>query len=184
MKKLKTGLLFARNWLKNPRQCGALFQTSSAFTSKLLQQVDFDKQFIIELGPGLGNITTPLQAQIKHNFACVEIEEKFCKHLHKQLPHVRVVHGSADKLPELLPEFVGKTGCIVSLIPMVSLKPKLRKAILDSCMTMLADDGYLLQGSYYWKPIAVRDDVDIQHMGFVWKNIPPIHIYKYSKRPL
>lgn len=214
---IKDSVRFARGWLKNPLRAGAFCQTSKTFTKRICDLVDFSSEHIVELGAGLGNITSELVARIQNNycsddfdssmqkrcdngfdnddgkvlrnfddssmkcnFNCVEIDEQFYQYLKLKFPNTNIIKGSAENLEMLMPKLVGKVGCIVSLIPMVSLKPVVRQRILRSCMAMLKPGGYLLQGSYYWRPITTNDSVKISHMDFVWWNVPPIHIYKYE----
>lgn len=203
----KEALLFAKGWAKNPLQLGALFQTSQTFAKKLVPHIDWSGEYVLELGAGLGNLTQVIlesdnshtkaqntkpensnsDTQAKNNhqhskFACVEVEQNFVTHLKNKFPHINIQQGSAEFLPELFPHMVGKVRTIVSLIPMVSLPTDLRKAILASCMKMLDKDGFILQGSYYWKPVVKHNDANINRIEFVWKNMPPIHLYKYTHK--
>lgn len=179
---MKESLLFTKEWMKNPLQAGALFQTSNTFAKRICSAVDYSNGYILELGAGLGNITAHLAPKIDPaKFACVEIEQRFYTHLKQKFPNLHIIKGSAENLETLLPEMVGKVRCIVSLIPMVSLKPALRQKILQSCLNMLDEKGFILQGSYYWKPITTHLQAKIEHIDFIWKNMPPIHIYKYTK---
>lgn len=181
--RIKEASIFAQSWAKNPLQLGALFQTSNTFAKKLISHIDWSGEYVLELGAGLGNLTEQILKSTSNpdKFGCIEVEQRFANHLKTKFSNVNVVEGSAEFLPQHFPHMVGKVRTIVSLVPMLSLPKPLCNAIIQSCAQMLDPKGFILQGSYYWKPTVRPTNLKISKVEFVWQNLPPIHLYKYNQ---
>src|SRR5262245_55840283 len=96
-------LLFARNFLKHPKMLGSLIPSSRYLASHLLEQIDFDRaRFIVEYGPGIGNITQELLKRMtpQSKLIVIETNEEFVAFLKANLRDTRlhVVCGSAAEV--------------------------------------------------------------------------------------
>lgn len=187
LKRIRNRIDFLKRWAANPLQVGAIFQTSKVFTNKMLDEVNWDTEYILELGPGLGNLTQEILVRKKDKtvFKAIEIDKVFCKQLKKKFPEEKfpnshIIQGSACDLEKIMPELVGKVHVVVSVLPLMSFKKDFRKKIIDSVQKMLTPNGYLLQGSYHVKPPVLSDDFEVNKLSTVWKNVPPIRVYKYD----
>lgn len=178
---------FLKQWIRNPRQVGALCQTSGTFVSRIVDEIDWSG-YVIELGPGLGNVTVGINDAINckmltttDKFAAVEIDSVFCKNLRVRFPTLNITEGSASDLHNLFPNMIGKVSTIVSVLPMLSLPKELRTEISISMSKMLSPNGYVLQGTYGFKPsIPNNNQFTVSRLSTTWNNIPPISLDRYN----
>ena len=179
---IKERYSFIKRWINNPKQVGALFQTSQKFVDRIVKEIDWSG-YVIELGAGLGNVTMKINKILpsSEKFAAVEIDHIFCKDLRKKFDQINIVEGSAAELEILLPHMIGKVSTIVSVLPMLSLSKELRYAIMESMSKMLSPTGFILQGTYGIKPsIPCKDRMNVTRLSTTWYNMPPITLHRYK----
>ena len=79
----------------------------------------------------------------------IELDEQLYDYLRNRFPGVRVVHGDATKLSEIVAEQeIEQVSTVVSGLPMVNMPFDFQQAIVQESMKSLKPDGYMLQYSY------------------------------------
>lgn len=187
-KKPQENLLFLKRLIQNPRALGAVMPSSKSLAREMARHVLQDTPgYIVELGPGTGPVTHELMKRVHDpkRLILVELDLELYAYIKSRFPHVRVVHGDARHLSEVLPaEVVGHVDCIVSGIPMVNLPLKVQSEIVSSCLDVMADQGKILQFSY--RPIsplpAHKLDLSVKMVGHVLRNMPPATLWEYQRR--
>src|SRR6478609_11910028 len=59
------GLLFGRTFLRHPRMLGSVVPSSRFLISRVLRQVDWPgTRVVVEAGPGVGTLTTPILGRL------------------------------------------------------------------------------------------------------------------------
>lgn len=148
---LKSNLSFISQFLKNPKEIGAILPSSPMLGKAMAKFVpEAQDRFIVELGPGTGPIT---KALLKMNIreeelVCLEQSEKMVLHLQNRFPKLNVIQGDACELSELLKEKSGKVNAIVSSLPLKSIPSAIVDKILDQMDICLEPEGIIIQFTY------------------------------------
>jgi len=177
---------FFKLFIKNPKEVGAI-----APSSKFLARAMADQALgpiVVEIGAGTGALTKGLVTKFDtRSLYIIEIEQSLCDQLLMLFPGHHIIKGDATKLSSVLPsELIGKVDTIVSGIPLLNLKEKDRKAIIDACFATLKKDGFIIQFTYSpLCPIPLKKwGVYGKRVEYVIKNTPPAFVWKFSRVPL
>lgn len=144
-------------------------------------------QTVVELGAGTGAISQGLleKGMPPEALMMIELDEQLYDYLRNRYPGVRVVHGDATKLSEIVAEqAIGEVSTVVSGLPMVNMPFDFQQAIVQESVKSLKAGGYLLQYSY--SPLcpipAKKLGVKAELVRFVLRNVPPASVWRF--RPL
>jgi len=181
---MKNKNLFLKAFFKNPRQVGALNQTSNFVAKEIINSIDFEKaRCLVELGAGMGNITRKIARKMHPEciLFCFEIDPDLAKQLAKNIrdPRVKIILDSAENLGEYLRQSkIKKADCIISTVPLTTLPYRKMKEILKSSFQYLRSGGkyiqvqYSLLGRRYLRMLFPKMGIN-----FVFLNFPPAFIY-------
>jgi phospholipid N-methyltransferase len=143
-------LLFARNFFRHPKMLGSLIPSSRYLASHLLEQIDFERaRFIVEYGPGIGNITQELLKRMtpQSKLIVIETNKEFVSFLKANLRDKRlhVVCGSAAEVFSVLEAMnLRHADYIISGIPYSTMPDVLRRQILHESRRVLHPEGAFL----------------------------------------
>ena len=73
--------MFIWEYIKNPKEIGAIAPSSGHLANKMVSEINFEKaKYIIEYGPGTGIFTEKILARVKDNTVVIliEVNEEFC----------------------------------------------------------------------------------------------------------
>lgn len=182
--------LFVAQWLRNPREVGAVAPSGPQLASAMASQVVPGAGLVVELGAGTGVITTAL---LQHGIApeqlvVIENSVSMAHNLAKMFPAVTVLHANAARLGALLKlsEFTTPT-TVVSSLPLLSLHSWQRHRILKEIASVLPVGGRLIQFTY--SPLAPISVALAKRLGFEGKrvrrvaiNLPPAAVWVYEKK--
>jgi phospholipid N-methyltransferase len=135
--------VFARNFFKNPRMLGSVIPSSRYLVSQLLRDVDWQKaRVIVELGPGVGTISSEILKRMRPDAVLVvfEINDDFVGHLRRNFhdPRLRVQHRSGAEVVEALRELgLGKADYALAGIPFSIMSDADRMSVLRNCKEAL-----------------------------------------------
>src|SRR3989338_2976756 len=134
---MKDLLLLLSNFIKKPKEVGAVAPSSKFLTKEIIKNIDFkNSKNIIELGPGLGTFTKRILKKSKPNtkLFCFEVNKQFCSYLKKNVIDERliVVNASAEKINNNLKIFnIQDVDFIISGLPLLNFPDAKKRAILD-----------------------------------------------------
>jgi phosphatidylethanolamine/phosphatidyl-N-methylethanolamine N-methyltransferase len=185
-----SGLLFWRRYLHRPLGVGAVAPSGSSLAKAMVQTLAPQAgDVIVEIGPGTGPFTRALLAAgvAPAKLILVEFDAEFVRHLRHKFPGVTVLQGDAQELPRLLKEQGhGKVPRILSGLPLRSMPEPVRTGISRAMASSLADEGTLVQFSYFLAPPLAEAEVKAcgltaRRARTVMANIPPAFVWRYSK---
>jgi phospholipid N-methyltransferase len=147
---LPPGLLFGRTFLRHPRLLGSVVPSSRFLISRVLRQVDWPAtRVVVEAGPGVGTMTTPILQRLGWDGTLVafEMNPTFVAHLRSEILDRRltVVHRSAAEAEEALAERgIGDVDLLVSGIPLSGLSRFDRMGLFTAWRRLLRPGGVLV----------------------------------------
>lgn len=177
-------LLFAKNFLQHPRMLGSVVPSSRFLIQRLSDRIDWQRsRVIVEYGPGVGNVSQQLLSKLHScgQLVLVEMNEEFVFLLRQRLrdPRVRVVHGSAANVREILAGLgIMKADYIISGIPYSTIPAGLRRRILRESRAMTSASGEVIV--YQFMRTIERelricfDQVEVE---FEARNFPPARVW-------
>jgi phospholipid N-methyltransferase len=168
---------FIGEYLKHPRELGTFTQSSQFLVKGILNEIS--GKYIIELGAGTGPVTKGILRHLPENGKLIsfEINPSLYKHLEKITdPRFIPVKDSAENLEYHLEKMNFDADCIVSGLPLTSLKRTTRNKILEAC----SKHSQFIQYKYWGSKKLLEDyflNVNLKH---VLRNFPPAVIYTCS----
>ncbi len=176
-------ITFLTEFIKNPKNIGAISPSSKKLAKKMVETICFEKaQCIVELGPGTGSFTKELMKRKEKTTKLILIEynEIFCERLRQQFEHepsVIVIHGSAEDLCMYMAALnIEKIDYVVSGLPFTSLNPAVSSRILHNVKDCLEDGEFItFQYSLVRKSFIQQFFENISHEK-VWVNFPPAYV--------
>ncbi|MHB1667031.1 MAG: class I SAM-dependent methyltransferase [Thiomonas sp.] len=177
---------FMREFVRNPRQIGAICPSSPFLARRMASLVPGGDGVVVELGPGGGAVTAALlnHGVSAQDLVLVERSAALSAHLAKRFPGVHLIQGDAMHLSrfKVLSQPVR---AVVSSLPLRSLPRPVVRQILDQVAlisgpgTVFIQFSYALRGSY--QNMAHGFERDQAHL--VWRNLPPARIEAFRFQP-
>ncbi len=182
-------LSFLVQYLRNPKEVGALLPSGSTLATLMSQEVDLRHAPVLELGPGTGAFTRAILARgiAPDDLTLVETNAEFCTLLARDFPgtHVHCMNAADIATSDL---FGGrKVGAVVCGVPFLLLKPDEAMAILKSVFEVMRPDAALYQVTYGFTHPFPRDvmralDLTATHVARTLRNAPPASVYRLMRR--
>ncbi|GAA0524791.1 methyltransferase [Saccharopolyspora subtropica] len=187
---------FLARAVRQPTRVGAVLPTSRHVATAVTAVVpSFGSPTVLELGPGTGALSGPIQRRLAEGarHLAVEIDPEMVRYLHRSKPWLEVIEGDATHLRELLDAAaVEQVDVVISSIPWTLLPPDRQRTLLREVAAVLVPDGVLTTITYLttlWRPntrafvAALHDTFDeVLPRTAVWRNLPPARIYA-CRRP-
>lgn len=179
--------LFFRQWLRSPKSMGAVLPSGRSLGRAIGRAVRWQPgDQVVELGAGTGAITRGLLASglPADALVVVELDAPLVGYLRDRVPGVRVVHGDATRLAEILgQEARGRIGTVVSGLPMLNMPLDFQRAIIEQSFALLRPGGCIVQYSYSPRtPIRARRlGIHSELAGFVFRNVPPATVWRFTR---
>lgn len=179
---------FAYNFLKSPRQIGAVCPSSHYLASTLVKAALSEAEgLIVDLGAGTGVVTGKLleYGVPSHSIVAVERCSTFAAGFQRKYPGVLALEADACRLTSLLQQFRPDVPvrAVISSLPFCTLPPDIRREVSAQIATVLRQrGGLLIQYSYAWWmhfPLR-RYGFAPRQRYFVFRNVPPAIVEVYS----
>jgi phosphatidylethanolamine/phosphatidyl-N-methylethanolamine N-methyltransferase len=177
--------LFRRRLLQNPKQVSALAPSSRYLAHAMAEGLGPKTGRVVEFGPGTGRLTRAiLKAGVPpRHLDLFELDNDFVRHLHQHFPGVAVHHLGADRADDVVAPGVG---AVVSGLPLLSMPPVVREAIVGAAFRILAPGAPFIQFTYGPKPPLPPESVERLGLRFepgakVWLNLPPARVYRFYR---
>lgn len=186
---MNQSLRFAREFLKDRRQIGAVIPSGGPLARRVLRalgKVEPD-QVIVELGPGTGPVTAEIVSTWPdQRLVLVEFLPAFARQLAETFPSVEVVEGDAAHLQQHLEERgieAGKVGGVVSSLPLLSLDEPTRDRIFEALQAVLRPGRRYVQFTYSKKSWDrfMPEGFELRKSSRVWRNLPPATVLTFVR---
>jgi phospholipid N-methyltransferase len=168
---------FISEFLKHPKQVGAVAESSPFLARKMAQHIG-QATNIVEFGPGTGSVTAEILRQMPKNsrLTCFEINSNFCERLKKiKDSRLKVVNDDVQNCGKYVEHF----DCILSSLPLAAFGKSEREKII--ALSSRSKTYIQFQYNPFLKPKLKQYFHDVK-MKFVPLNIPPAFVY-ISKNP-
>lgn len=181
-------LLLFSNFIKHPKEVGALTPSSKFLTKEIVKNIKFkNSKCIVELGPGLGTFTKVILKKLGHDskLLCFEVNAEFCSYIKENIIDKRlvIINSGAENMCHNLRKFnVKKADFIVSGLPFLNFSDAQKKKILREIKNSINNDGKFILFQYtnglsslleyYFSKVKRK---------FVPLNVPPSFVYVCEK---
>ncbi|MFN3825882.1 MAG: class I SAM-dependent methyltransferase [Pseudorhodobacter sp.] len=174
--------LFFRQFVRKPRQISALAPSSQALARAMAAEVGPATGRVVEFGPGTGRITEAILARgvMPADLTLFEMNADFAEALIRRFPGVAVHVTGAQDVAREVPKGVG---AVISGLPLLSMPPPLRRAIVEAAFEVLRPDGKFVQFTYGARPplpSGTLEDLGLRAKEAgtrIWANLPPAQVY-------
>ena len=174
---------FFAQFLKNPRNIGAIAPSSRFLADKMMAPIDFSKaQCIVEFGSGSGAFTRELvrRKRPETTLICMEMNPAFCAPLQQRYgaePNVHILEVSAARVNEELKRYgFSRADCIVSGLPFTSMTADVTAEILTATQEAMGVEGMFITFQYSMvKKRLFLQYFDITASRWELRNLPPAH---------
>ena len=180
-------MLFMREIATNPKAMGTAFPSSRHLANEIAALVPNDAGLVLELGGGTGVVTAALlnKGIAPEQLVVVERSAKLAKHLQERFAQLRVIHGDARELSELIDVNKTPVHTVVSGLPLRSLPAKIVQAIGAELDNILEDGALYIQFTYslYRPPLPPSLRLCWVHSEYTWWNFPParVDVFRYAR---
>jgi len=185
---MKDSLLLLSNFIKNPKEVGAVAPSSKFLTREIIKHINFKtSKVIVELGPGVGTFTKAILAKAKPNakLFCFEVNKNFCSYLAKHIVDKRlvVINAGAEKLSSNLKSLgIKEIDCVISGLPFRNFSDKTKKKIFKEIKNSLSSNGKFILFQYTNElSELLGSHFSRVEKRFVPLNVPPSLVYVCEK---
>lgn len=183
-------LLFARNFLANPRRVGSVIPSSRRLIQRLLGQADWRHvKVAVEYGPGTGCVTRAMLARLGPDarLFAFEINPEFVAYLRREITDSRltVIAASAETVADVLAA-AGVDACdlAISSLPFSIMPVATRHAIVEATASVLVPGasfvGYQYSTGWLRELRHTFRDVSVQVEPRNW---PPAFVFTARREP-
>jgi phosphatidylethanolamine/phosphatidyl-N-methylethanolamine N-methyltransferase len=183
---------FLRGWARNPVGVGWPF-SSSYWTARRLAEATLmtavpEAGPVLELGAGTGPVTEALLEMgcPADRIIAVERDAELCRYLASCFPHLRVLHGDAMDIGDMLTSArVSSVAAVLSGLPMRAIHPAAAARCYSDLFQRLPPGGRVIQYTYGFRPPVDPDyaglGLEATFVGREWRNMPPMAIWGYRR---
>jgi phospholipid N-methyltransferase len=188
-----SGFVFFRQFLKDPRAVGSVWPSSRFLAEAMTQGIDFDNDFIVELGCGTGAVTSHIAQKLKRpeNYLGFEIRRELQSRLRIRFRELRIVAASATELHTYADLSKHPLNAIVSSLPFTSIDKLVSEQILNTYIEALSPGGVFRMFLYAHTISLPRNQRFIEKLSqslefseselIVW-NFPPAKVLTFRKK--
>lgn len=174
----------AKEFLKNPKQIGAITPSSKFLAEKLVKAAVFkNTKVIVELGAGTGIITEKILELMPKDAVLLsfEINSFLSRHIEENIQdeRLRVINDDARHIMGHINKFGFQyADCVISGLPLAVFSKEERGQLLDVVDGCLSENGRYVQFQYSLSDMAALKNVFPKvNLNFEMRNIPPAFIY-------
>lgn len=184
----KGHLAFFMQYLRNPKEIGAIAPSSAALGSAITREIGPGDAPVIELGPGTGTLTRSILERgiSPRDLALVESNPEFVPQLERDFPGARVLCMNAARLASIELFKDRKAGAAVSGIPFLMLDRDEATAILAGVLAWMRPEAAIYQFTYGLRApipadVLARLGLRITRIGGTYRNLPPASVYRLTR---
>jgi phospholipid N-methyltransferase len=184
------GLPFFREFLKHPLQIGSIIPSSRFLEQRILDAAGVaSARTVVELGPGTGGTTRAILRVLPPQASLLSIEIN--PYFHRLLGAIRdrrlIAHlGNANALKEILAQYgLGAPEAIISGIPFSTMNNDDGARLIETISNLLAPNGRFVAYQVSNRVATLcRPVMGAEQVAVELRNIPPMRVYRWEKRPL
>lgn len=177
---LAPSLLFFRQWLRHPKDVGAIWPSSRRLARCMVANVPVQGDgLVLELGAGTGIVTRALLAHgvAPERLRVIERSPLFVRCLRRRFPELTIIEGDAAALADYLP--AGRAvDAIVSSLPLRAMPPDVVAPILAQWQALVRPGGVVSQFTY--APLGRLKGSDAHFLqcadSWIVRNVPPARV--------
>ncbi len=182
-------------FVRRPTRTGAVIPSSRELAELMTADVGLhEAETVVEFGAGTGAFTRLIGERVKEGALVLafEIDARLADELHGEVPGVRIVSDSAERVLEHL-KAAGRerADCIISGLPWALFSHELQERLLSAVVGALKPGGRFATFAYVpaaWLPTGRRFRKLLHHhfarvetTHVVWKNFPPAFVYRCTR---
>jgi phospholipid N-methyltransferase len=184
-------LAFFREFLRSPKQIGACFTCTPHVARALLRDIGLEKATsFAELGAGTGAVTEVIRQYLPPgcNFFAVELSPNLADVLRQNVPGVKVIVDDAANIKQHCRQLgINQLDGVVSVLPLMLFSRELQNKVCGAVASALKPGAYMTQVTYHADGLptakALRRMLEnhfttVEPTRMVWRNIPPVFIYR------
>lgn len=176
---------FLRAWIRSPRSVGMVCPSGHCLARSMASLVPLKGDgLVVELGAGTGTVTRQLLdvGISPRRLVVVDQSPDMTALLRERFPDLAVLEADACRLEQLLPR-EREVDCIVSSLPLLSLREDIRARIILAMCGTLREGGMLIQYTYSWRRANAYLTEGFQCVGSrqIWHNVPPARVFRFRK---
>ena len=187
-----SGFVFFRQFLKDPRAVGSVWPSSRHLAEAMTHGIDFERDFIVELGCGTGAVTQHIAKKLKkpENYLGFEIRRELQARLRLRFRDLQIVADSATELHSYVDLSRRPLNAIVSSLPLSSIDRTVSEQILRTYIEALAPGGIFRLFLYaHTLPLprnqrfleTLSENLKFADSTFVLLNFPPAQVLTFKK---
>ncbi len=138
----KDCMIYARQFMKEPKQMSTCFPTSEYAARKMASQIG-DARNIVELGAANGKVTREILKKLPEDGRLIsfEIDPGLAENLRNNIkdPRLEVIVDDAKNMRK----HTESVDCIISTIPLTSMKKDERNYMIQQCYDTLEHGNYV-----------------------------------------
>lgn len=192
--RLRDGLGFFGNFLRNPGSIGAVVPSSRYLARALVGRLDLRPgELVVEYGPGTGPVTSVIRAALPaaSRYLGIELDPRFHDLLTSRYPDLAFHLGSAADIESVLAERgLPRPMRIISGLPFASLPAAVQDDVADGIVHCLhGTDGdfrtfqyvhaYGLRAARRFRALMEERFTGFERIGPVVRNVPPAFVLRY-----
>lgn len=178
--------MFILEYIKNPRNVGAIAPSSKYLANKIIDTINFEKaKCIVEYGPGTGAFTEKILARAKDNtiVLLIEINKEFyntLKNIYGHKKNVIIINNSVENIDIILEKYsIKAVDYIVSGLPFASLPQNISRCILQKTSKIINGNTEFITFQYsLLKLNFFREYFSEIKYKKVIRNLPPAYVLK------
>ncbi|MCO6382357.1 class I SAM-dependent methyltransferase [Oceanicola sp. 502str15] len=177
--------VFLTEMFRKPGEVVAIAPSSAAVARKMTEGLEAIEGPIVEIGPGTGVFTKAILQRGVHpsRLTCMETNDRFCETLLAKFPGVTVLNRPAQDIGQI---GLSGVGAVISGVPVLA-RPTIQREVVGRALEVMRPGAIFVQITYSpGSPISPEMQAELgvsaRRRGITWANLPPAHVWVFTRR--